>query len=325
MLRSHAWHEEKSKTMSDAWYFIVGASRMGPISYEALVAKIKEAPDSIQLVWTKGMADWAHARALRTFEDLFVHAPPPLPASGQNLMPLPLMSPPPIAPLSVLPAYVPPHAGSLQGKSLHAESARYMLRSLLPRDVPEENPAAASSSADCPRWRRCLARMLDTWLFGGGAVFATAMAISASKSPQAFPDYDGYLFLLGWIMTALYIPFEALLLVVFGTTLGKYCHGVVLTPNGPFDYRRALRRSLLVWWRGTGAGFPLAALITLPAAYFNLAKRGTTSWDRDCDCTMSYTHATWPRYFARNIAWALVVITFNFCFLSMTGVGYESR
>jgi hypothetical protein len=306
--------------MSDAWYFNVGAGRMGPISYEALVAKIKQDPDSIQLVWTKGMADWAHARSLPTFEDLFVHAPPPLPPLAQNFMsPPPIVLPPivlpPIGSLSVPPASVPPHASSLQGSSLQGMS---------PYDVSGQIPVAASS-ADFPRMRRCLARILDIWLFGVVAVVATLVAIAAFKSPQAAPDYDGYLFLLGWIMMALYVPFEALLLVVFGTTLGKYCHGVVLTPNRPFDYPKALRRSLLVWWRGVGTAFPLAALITLPAAYFNLTKSGITSWDRDCDCKMRYTHTTWPRYFARNTAWALVVVTFNFCFIAMIGGSYAPR
>jgi hypothetical protein len=51
---------------------------------------------------------------------------------------------------------------------------------------------------------------MDNWLFGVVAVVAALVAISAFKSPQAAPDYDGYRFLLGWIMTALYIPFEGL-------------------------------------------------------------------------------------------------------------------
>ena len=49
--------------------------------------------------------------------------------------------------------------------------------------------------------------------------------------------------------------------------------------DGGMLYSEALRRSLKVWWRGLGTGFPLASLITLFVAYGHLTRNGFTTWD----------------------------------------------
>jgi hypothetical protein len=114
--------------------------------------------------------------------------------------------------------------------------------------------------------------------------------------------------LSGWLGLALYIPLEALLLATIGTTIGKSLYKINITPLGHFTYSNAFRRSLMVWWRGLGTGFPLAAIITLPGAYLNLKNNRVTSWDRDCNCHISHSHISRPRWIAIYALWALPIV-----------------
>ncbi|WP_240420055.1 RDD family protein [Paenibacillus periandrae] len=68
---------------------------------------------------------------------------------------------------------------------------------------------------------------------------------------------------LGIMILILSIPYEACLLKLWGTTLGKWILGIRIRdlegqkPN--FD--KALKRSILVWWCGQGADLPIVSLI----------------------------------------------------------------
>ncbi|MGY4303901.1 hypothetical protein ACVIJ6_001144 [Bradyrhizobium sp. USDA 4369] len=269
--------------MSDDWYFNVGAETAGPISYDALVAKIREAPDQIQLVWTNGMADWANARTVQTFATFFASGPPPLPASVGEA----------VSPYSVQAHTAPPHTMLLQTGS--------------PQDVAGQSRDAESVTVQLHPWRRYFARMIDIWIFSWVAGIVILLAMNVLVSSQAANYINDQM--LGWVMVALYIPFEALLLQLFGTTFGKYLYGIVLRQNGSsFSYAQALRRSTMVWWRGLGTGFPLASLLTLTTAYSNLKKNKVTSWDRDCDCTVSHAQMSSARLIAILLVWALLLV-----------------
>jgi hypothetical protein len=76
---------------------------------------------------------------------------------------------------------------------------------------------------------------------------------------------------------------ESLLLSTIGTTPGKWLFKIrLIPPSGERPkYSTALSRSLKVWWRGLGMGFPFVSLITMTIAYEKLKKNGITTWDKD--------------------------------------------
>lgn len=52
--------------------------------------------------------------------------------------------------------------------------------------------------------------------------------------------------------------------------------------EGPIT-SQTLKRSLKVWWRGTGAWIPIVSIVTLIVAHNRLIKNQKTSWDREGD------------------------------------------
>jgi hypothetical protein len=94
---------------------------------------------------------------------------------------------------------------------------------------------------------------------------------------------EGSTLLIALLSVALWTFVESLLLSTIGTTPGKWLLNIRLIPprdNLP-DFPAALGRSLKVYWRGYGIGFPFVSAITSASAYFDLKKQGTTSWDRE--------------------------------------------
>jgi hypothetical protein len=255
--------------MGSEWYFEDSGNIAGPVSYEILAARIRGARDKTQLAWTQGMENWADVRQLQAFADLFATNPSPLPP--------PLSSP---------------------SSSAIPDNSRPISDTLPP----------PLTSFDLHPWRRYFARMID-W-FAGGALFGLIWLIVALIDSKV----GGIIAILfdergsGWLLLALYIPLEALLLATFGTTIGKYIYKIKITPQDHFTYSNALRRSLLVWWRGLGTGFPLVGLITLPIAYRNLKNNRVTSWDRDCNCHISHSHISRRRWIAIYAFWGLLVV-----------------
>lgn len=80
-----------------------------------------------------------------------------------------------------------------------------------------------------------------------------------------------------------WIPIEALILRLFGTTPGKWLVGTHLNWAGKKkpDYMTALKRSFSVWFRGLGMMIPVINLFCLFVAYHKLKVFQITSWDRD--------------------------------------------
>ena len=79
----------------------------------------------------------------------------------------------------------------------------------------------------------------------------------------------------------LWVPVEALLLAVVGTTPGKALFSIrVATLDGirP-SFPTALSRAARVWVQGTGLGLPLVTLITEAVSYTRLTRTGSTPWD----------------------------------------------
>ena len=111
-------------------------------------------------------------------------------------------------------------------------------------------------------------------------------------APHLIVDDPGRDYALGWFVVLMWVFVEPLCLSVFGTTPGKWLLRIRLVCNGnqELSYGRALKRSVMVWWRGLGAGVPLINLITLIVAFSKLKHQGQTSWDADGDFTVTHTN-----------------------------------
>jgi len=120
---------------------------------------------------------------------------------------------------------------------------------------------------------RCLARSIDYALFGLFIVYAdleTGLAATPATL-LCYPLAIGFL----WIF------FEAGFLTTTGATPGKWMIRTEIVSRSlrPPTYAEALRRSLKVWFYGSGACLlPLSALTAAGSCYY-LIKRKYTPWD----------------------------------------------
>ena len=134
-------------------------------------------------------------------------------------------------------------------------------------------------------WVRFWARTLDTYIFvivSGAAIdFAYPNAFSGEMNDHVF----WMILLFAWIYA------ESILLSIMGTTPGKWLLKTKIThQSGRISFDDAISRSLKVWWRGMGMGFPIATLITHIVAYNKLTKNGETTWDADSGFTVTHGH-----------------------------------
>jgi hypothetical protein len=183
-------------------------------------------------------------------------------------------------------------------------------------DTSRLNPASAllsenadTSVAQVRPWVRYWARMFDIYLACIVAGLAIGIldfdALAEKGSDQLF----GLVVIFAWVFV------EPMFLSVAGTTPGKWLFKTRLVPpsGGKMDYSTALARSIKVWWRGLGIGFPIASLITLLVAHGNLTKNGLTTWDRDGGCAVVHERIGLLRI--------LVAILFFIGFLLLAVVG----
>jgi len=158
-------------------------------------------------------------------------------------------------------------------------------------------------------WVRYWARMFDIYLFG--IVVAIVIVIA---NPHAFDDKDseqmfGLCLIFGWVFV------ESLFISTIGNTPGKWLLKTQLVPPAGVtpSYSIALSRSLKVWWRGLGIGFPIASLITLIVAHRNMHKNSVTSWDQEDGFTVVH-HRIGPLR-------VVVAVVFFLSFLLLVVVG----
>lgn len=131
-------------------------------------------------------------------------------------------------------------------------------------------------------WIRFLARFFDysffflllwgvRWLLGGSVPL---------KQYQSMVPIEFF----AWI------PIEALLLYLWGTTPGKYLLKIQFRQGrrAKLDFVTALRRSFNVWFRGLGMMIPVINCICLVFAYYRLKTLQLTSWDRDEHIAISH-------------------------------------
>ncbi|WP_165861200.1 RDD family protein [Paenibacillus paeoniae] len=92
------------------------------------------------------------------------------------------------------------------------------------------------------------------------------------------------------LTTFLWIFMEWGYMAIFGTTPGKKILGIrVLSSEGSAVPKyTALKRAILVWFRGMGVGVGLINLACYMIGYDNLRYAKITSWDRDLNLKVTY-------------------------------------
>ena len=118
------------------WYYGDKGQIVGPLSFEGVVARINQAGIEKYLVWTQGMPQWADAKTVPAFADLFRTRPPPLPSSllseGEARMRLgsvaspPVLSAPPVLREAPQEKAQPPGASSWQHEQAPAWRRRIL-------------------------------------------------------------------------------------------------------------------------------------------------------------------------------------------------------
>lgn len=177
---------------------------------------------------------------------------------------------------------------------LGVEGAWIPARKAAPMAFPASPPQPAKAAAwtdVAPRpLRRLSARALD-YLVVGGAIWALAAAIVRAAAPDwaaSFSDLDRWLQagLRTIAVLAVLVPVHAILTGLTGFTVGKWVFGIrILRKGRPVGLGAALRREVMVWWRGLAAGLPIICLVTAYSALRRLESDGRAPWDKALDLT----------------------------------------
>jgi hypothetical protein len=157
---------------------------------------------------------------------------------------------------------------------------------------------AKSGRTSEPRpWHRLAARLFDYAIWG----LVLALLLSQLRTLGIVPDSLAY-----WlvhpivapiVITASWIPIEALLVTAVGTTPGKWLFGIYLQfsisnayarRDMPAQLARGMRRAIRVWFEGVACGFPLLAPVLVAVAYEKLAENQETDWDFAEDCLVTH-------------------------------------
>ncbi|MFZ7311698.1 RDD family protein [Comamonas jiangduensis] len=147
-------------------------------------------------------------------------------------------------------------------------------------------------------WRRLFARTVDICTTGLVLFMLLIFAFSATMPEQAagFAKAIENPIIASVVLYLIWLPAEALLLSLFGTTPAKWLFGIrVAHPGGNLlSFAAALNRSFLVFVQGVGFGIPFVALFTQLFAYRRLTKTGTTLWDTST--TAVVIHKKWGMF-----------------------------
>lgn len=133
-------------------------------------------------------------------------------------------------------------------------------------------------------WIRLWARCLDTMAFS----FIGGVILSAIN-PDLMEEMPGFFF--GMLTLLFWVFIEPILLSTWGTTPGKWFLKTTLRNSSgrKLSFGNAISRSLSVWIKGLGMGFPIASLILLILAYKKLKKDSISAWDKKKGFIISHT------------------------------------
>lgn len=139
-------------------------------------------------------------------------------------------------------------------------------------DLPE--PAAYATG-----WQRFWSKNFDiiTLSLGVGAAFAVLFPDTFLSQIESDPSGR----LLGIMLLPVVFVVDALILVLFGNTLGRALIGIRVEN---VDHSRpgigtALGRGMRVWCFGCALGIPIAAIATYKVNFDKVSRGDQTSWD----------------------------------------------
>jgi hypothetical protein len=260
--------------MKAEWYYGENGAAVGPTTFEDIAGQIRQAKNGTHLVWTEGMEQWTAARDVPAFAELFRSLPPPLPPVDK----------------------VQPAMAGAPGTVAATLSATV--------EYAARTASISNERLNTHPWRRYFARMLDIYAFVLCASFTMGImfpSIFSEWSSSKASEENG---LLNVLYVAAFVPFEGFCLFAFGTTFGKAIYGIRLIPkDAEITFYGALRRSTLVWFRGLGIGIPIITLFTLIAAYNNLKKNGTTTWDAEMGWNVQHAAFSVARWIGVLACW----------------------
>jgi len=144
-------------------------------------------------------------------------------------------------------------------------------------------------------WRRLFARTVDICTAGFVLFLLLIFAFSATMPEQAagFAKAIENPIIASVVLYLIWLPAEALLLSLFGTTPAKWLFGIrVAHPGGDLlNFSEALNRSFLVSIQGVGSGHSVRRIVHATVAYRRLTKTGTTLWDTSANAVV--LHKKW--------------------------------
>ena len=147
-------------------------------------------------------------------------------------------------------------------------------------------------------WRRLFARTVDICTAGLVLFMLLIFAFSATMPEQAagFAKAIENPIIASVVLYLIWLPVEALLLSLFGTTPAKWLFGIRVAhaDGNVLSFSESLNRSFLVFVQGVGLGIPFVALFTQLFAYRRLTKTGTTLWDTST--TAVVIHKKWGMF-----------------------------
>jgi hypothetical protein len=210
------------------WFYCIDEQVYGPVSVDQVVEQMRREPGSVEAVWREGMPDWIPPEHVNEIVRR-LRQPPPLRDRQATFHQRVLTKP--VSPVNELEPTLSP--ASTRNNEKHKAGS---------------DPGRRE--ANTHPWRRFFARTFDLYLFVAvlmiviGFIFPDAFMNSSDKTA----NNTAYSFLL----TMAYAPFEVLFLYAFGTTFGKFLHGIKLihASNPSLAFGSTAHRTFTVGSRG---------------------------------------------------------------------------
>ncbi|HTP47333.1 MAG TPA: DnaJ domain-containing protein [Casimicrobiaceae bacterium] len=164
--------------------------------------------------------------------------------------------------------------------------------------MAELERAKAGRTSEPRPWNRLAARLFDYAIWGLMLALLLSELHGAGFIGDQAAFWVGHPLFAPMLITASWVPLEALLIASLQQTPGKWLFGVYLQFSISDAYarrdirsqlQRALRRAFRVWWEGIACGFPLFAPILISVSYEKIAQNGETDWDFAEDCLVTHS------------------------------------
>ncbi len=164
--------------------------------------------------------------------------------------------------------------------------------------MAELERAKAGRTSEPRPWNRLAARLFDYAIWGLMLALLLSQLHGAGLISDQTAFWVGHPLVAPMLITASWVPLEALLIAALQQTPGKWLFGVYLQFSISDAYarrdvraqlKRALHRAFRVWWEGIACGFPLVSPILIAVAYESVAQNGETDWDFAEDCLVTHS------------------------------------